>query len=121
MRIAPIAFFVSSDDPSFHETVRDVCRITHRHDEAYVGALAVAEYVSLSLQDVPAEQILTELPQRLPDTVVRDRLIEADSMRHEAIGAIRGTFRLFWLRGGLSAARDLRRLQNPPAWFRTGD
>ncbi len=41
MRIAPLAFLLSPADHHDRTLIRDVCRITHRSDEAYVGALAV--------------------------------------------------------------------------------
>src|SRR5262245_40232283 len=41
-RIAPLAFCLDPKDPKARIVIRDVCRITHHHDEAYAGALAVA-------------------------------------------------------------------------------
>ena len=41
MRIAPLAFFCDPSDETARRTIRDVARITHHHEEAYVGALAV--------------------------------------------------------------------------------
>ena len=41
MRIAPLAFLLDPADPGQRVIVRDVCRITHPSDEAYLGALAV--------------------------------------------------------------------------------
>jgi ADP-ribosyl-[dinitrogen reductase] hydrolase len=41
MRIAPLAFLVNPSISRDRVLVRDVCRITHHSDEAYVGALAV--------------------------------------------------------------------------------
>ncbi len=77
MRIVPLAFF----NHISRETVRDVCRITHRNDEAYTGALAVFLTVRLIINnDWTGENNLFHLliPQ-LPDTRVRDRLIEINS------------------------------------------
>ena len=42
MRIAPLAFLLDLTNDDERRTLRDVCRITHHHDEAYVGGLAVA-------------------------------------------------------------------------------
>jgi ADP-ribosyl-[dinitrogen reductase] hydrolase len=41
MRIAPLAFLLDPSDPGQRMVLRDVCRITHHSDEAYLGALAV--------------------------------------------------------------------------------
>jgi ADP-ribosylglycohydrolase len=73
MRIAPVAFLLDPDDDAERRTLRDICRITHHHDESYVGALAVTVAIrgrnvqGLHLRDVAA---------RLPDSGVRDRIRE---------------------------------------------
>jgi ADP-ribosylglycohydrolase len=41
MRIAPLAFHLNPKLDSDRQTLRDVCRITHHNEEAYVGALAL--------------------------------------------------------------------------------
>ena len=41
MRISPLAFFLDPNIQTDRTTIRDVCRITHRNDEAYLGALAI--------------------------------------------------------------------------------
>src|SRR5580658_3347423 len=41
MRIAPLAFLLDPADSQDCTLIRDVCRITHHNDEAYVGAVAV--------------------------------------------------------------------------------
>src|SRR6185312_6344313 len=47
MRIAPLAFFLSLSD---HRTViRDVCYITHKNEEAYIGALSVLYAIKANL------------------------------------------------------------------------
>jgi ADP-ribosyl-[dinitrogen reductase] hydrolase len=40
MRIAPLAFCLDLKVYRERQLLRDVCRITHHNDEAYVGALA---------------------------------------------------------------------------------
>ena len=57
--------------------VRDVARITHHSDEAYAGALAVmtAVRISASAGCVP-EDLVSLVSSELPDTRVRDRLLE---------------------------------------------
>lgn len=82
MRIAPFAFF---PDVS-REEIREICRITHRNDEAYVGALAVILAVRAALnKEWPGNENLLDLiiPQ-LPDTRVRDRLIEVQELYDQA-------------------------------------
>src|SRR6476469_7763092 len=74
MRIAPFAFWNSYSK----NDLRDFCRITHRNEEAYVGALAVV----LSLKQVidgnwrGDGSLFSSIIPQLPDTRVRDRLIE---------------------------------------------
>ncbi len=77
MRIAPLAYHVDLED---RQTIRDVVRITHHNDDAYVGALAVLH--AISLRDQLDHRIIAKLSLELPDTAVRDRLqIYADSER----------------------------------------
>jgi ADP-ribosylglycohydrolase len=68
MRIAPLAFLLDASLPESRRTIRDVCRITHHSDEAYAGALAVI----LEIQGLPLSQ--------LPDTNVRDRILDYESL-----------------------------------------
>jgi ADP-ribosyl-[dinitrogen reductase] hydrolase len=82
MRIAPFAFFnkISRRD------IRDACRITHRNDEAYVGALAVFLSIKSTLSGAwTGENNLFDLiiPE-LPDTQVRDRLIEINAIQNKS-------------------------------------
>lgn len=82
MRIAPFAF---SPDIT-REDIRDICRITHRNDEAYTGALAVF----LSLRAIINNEwdgnnnLFNVLIPHLPDTRVRDRLIEINQAGENA-------------------------------------
>lgn len=72
MRIAPLAFFLDADDPDHRRTIRDVCRITHHNDEAYVAALAILTAMQLGA-DVNFP--LAWIAGKLPDTKVRDTLL----------------------------------------------
>lgn len=75
MRAAPLAFVLDPDDASDRRTLRDVCRITHHHDEAYAGALAVV--VALRSACASAfDALLERAAAALPDCRVRDRLRE---------------------------------------------
>ncbi|MFN0059789.1 MAG: ADP-ribosylglycohydrolase family protein [Planctomycetota bacterium] len=75
MRIAPLAFLLDPADQDQRRTLRDICRITHHHDEAYVGALAVARAIRLvSRPEYDIENLLADVALELPDSQVRDRI-----------------------------------------------
>jgi ADP-ribosyl-[dinitrogen reductase] hydrolase len=73
MRSAPFAFWPQVD----RTQLRDFCRLTHHHEEAYVGALALVLAIRAVLngQWTGAESLLALLVPQLPDTRVRDRLV----------------------------------------------
>lgn len=94
MRIAPLAFFLDPTKDADRTTVRDVCRITHRNDESYLGALAVLHAINRGQLDVGLIEYLIE---QLPDSRIRDRFIEIYSKnltasqlasRHEPSGYV---------------------------------
>lgn len=78
MRIAPFAFFPNVS----REDLFNACKITHRNDEAFVGALAVY----LSIKAVLSEKwdghnnLFDIIIPQLPDTNLRDRLIEINNL-----------------------------------------
>ncbi len=74
MRMAPFAFW---EKYSLAE-LSDFCRITHHHPDAYAGALAVVLAIRASLAGrwTGTEPLLALLLPQLPDTRVRDRLLE---------------------------------------------
>jgi ADP-ribosylglycohydrolase len=75
MRVAPLAFMLDPTDGTDRVLLRDVCRITHHHDEAYAGALAVAMAIRLAARDESVTAtMLTDVAALLPDSQVRDRL-----------------------------------------------
>lgn len=77
MRIAPLAFLLDPNLDSHRQTIRDVCRITHRHDEAYLGALAIVRSIAYVVTGMPLDaRLLSHLVETLPDCRVRDRIIE---------------------------------------------
>jgi ADP-ribosyl-[dinitrogen reductase] hydrolase len=81
MRIAPIAFLLNPDVPRERIIIRDVARITHHHDEAYAGALAVVLAIrSAATGRLPSA---SSLAAALPDSRVRDYLLRA-ARREEA-------------------------------------
>lgn len=77
MRIAPFAFFSRIT----RQDIRDACRITHRNEEAYVGALALVLCLQATLSGAwtGEENLFDLIIPALPDTSVRDRLIEINS------------------------------------------
>ncbi|MBN8854538.1 MAG: ADP-ribosylglycohydrolase family protein [Sphingobacteriales bacterium] len=76
MRIAPLAFFVNVDTE--RTLIRDVCYITHKNDEAYVGCLAILYALHFTITDQwgAGETLLNLIIPRIPDTAVRDNLIK---------------------------------------------
>jgi ADP-ribosylglycohydrolase len=72
MRIAPLAFCVDGWTDESRRLIRDVCRITHHHDEAYAGALAVVLAVWRAKN---GGQSLEWVASRLPYTAVGERLL----------------------------------------------
>jgi ADP-ribosyl-[dinitrogen reductase] hydrolase len=78
MRVAPFAFWAQYSPTEIHE----FCRITHRQVDAYVGALAVflAIRAIIAGQWTGAEPLLDLLVPQLPDTRLRDRLLEIQAL-----------------------------------------
>lgn len=78
MRIAPFAFWGQYTRAQLH----DFCRITHRQADAYAGALAVVLAIRavLSGQWTGTESLLGLVVPDLPDTRVRDRLLEIQAL-----------------------------------------
>jgi ADP-ribosyl-[dinitrogen reductase] hydrolase len=76
MRIAPLAFLLDPANPNDRAMLRDVCRITHHHNEAYVGALAVVLAIREVLTGKWSQEhgFLASVIGSLPDSAVRDRV-----------------------------------------------
>jgi ADP-ribosylglycohydrolase len=93
MRIAPLAFHLNPEDDQDRQLIRDIARITHHNEEAYVGALAVVAAIrSLAFrQSVPGDVLLTVL-QCLPDSRVKDRIMQLSAMPVESVGAVAAKF-----------------------------
>ena len=86
MRIAPLAFHLNPAVAEQRQILRDVCRITHHNEEAYVGALAIVVAIrSLVFDSSSPAQLLTNVASALPDSRVRDRLMELDQLPRELI------------------------------------
>lgn len=83
MRIAPLGF-----EPEISRTViKDICNITHQNDEAYVGSLSVVIAIRSIINETwtGKENLLQIIINQIPDTRVRDRLIEIDNLKCDLI------------------------------------
>jgi len=82
MRVAPLAFLLDPDIPIQRTALRDISRITHHNDEAYVGALAVVGAVRAVIFDKwrPGDNLPLLVAEPLPHTMVRERLIAIGSL-----------------------------------------
>ena len=75
MRIAPLALCLNHVEDDHRRMIRDVSRITHHHDEAYAGALAVWRAIcSVAVDRIPLARVLYTAERELFDCRVRDRL-----------------------------------------------
>ena len=86
MRIAPLAFF----NHISNERIKEICNITHRNDEAYVGALSVVLAIKAILNNIWSEDIslMRIISNQIPDTKLRDRLLELDKNENASIEEI---------------------------------
>lgn len=82
MRIAPLAFADIDREGILH-----ICKITHQHTEAYAGALAVVLAIRAVID---SQDIWDVLIDQLPDTLVRDRIIEIRGCKTIAAAAVLG-------------------------------
>ena len=78
MKIAPLAFVNNIT----REQIREICIITHNNDEAYVGALSVVLAIKAVLTEkwTGKENLIKLIINQIPDTRLRDRLIEIKDM-----------------------------------------
>ena len=82
MRIAPLAFHLDPKREQDRRTIRDVCRITHHNEEAYVGALAITIAIrSVVFDQTTPTELLDVVVQNLPDSRVRDRILTMNALR----------------------------------------
>ena len=85
MRIAPIAFIYDITNSK----IRDLCMITHNNDEAYIGARSVVVAIREILNNkwTGDTNLIESIIDQIPDTRVRDRLIEIKDIKNlEEIG-----------------------------------
>lgn len=78
MRIAPLGFELNIS----RNTIKNICNITHQNDEAYVGALSIIIAIQAIINKTwtGKENLLQIIINEIPDTRVRDRLIEIDNI-----------------------------------------
>jgi len=76
MRIAPLAFFTNPETD--RTLIRDVCNITHKNDEAYIGALAILYSLHYIITNkwLPENSLPELITPQLPDSAVRDNLLK---------------------------------------------
>lgn len=85
MRIAPLAFCLNPKDIDAKQMIRDVSRITHHNEEAFIGALAVTVAIRAAWNGTLDCQLnlLPSIIESLPDSKVRDRLAEMAQLEIE--------------------------------------
>ena len=89
MRIAPLGFCLDPENAEDRQLIRDVCRITHHNEEAYVGALAVVTAVrSFAFDHSSPLDLLESALSNLPDSRVRNRITELNSLRDASIADV---------------------------------
>ncbi len=78
MRIAPLAFYNNVSK----RTIKEISNITHRNDEAYIGATSVVIALRSIINETwtGTENLLKIIIDQIPDTNVRDRLIELNKL-----------------------------------------
>lgn len=76
IRVAPLALVLDPRERIARMHIRDVARITHHSDEAYAGALAICIAVHDSASSRPWD--LRRIAEELPDSRVRDTLLEVE-------------------------------------------
>ena len=94
MRIAPLAFHLDPESAQDRQLIRDVCRITHHNEEAYVGALAIVIAIrSLAIGKSSPGDLLKIVLRQLPDSRVRDRVLALTELSTEqTVGSIATQF-----------------------------
>lgn len=86
MRIASLAF----KKYTTRLKIKDTCTITHRNDEAYCGALAIYYAIKASILEAWTgdDNLIDFVIEKIPDTKVRDRLIEMSKLKDLSISEI---------------------------------
>ncbi len=94
MRIAPLAFHLDPKLPQDRQIIRDVCRITHHNEEAYVGALVIVIAIrSLAFRQATPSDLFQTVLYDLPDSRVRDRILALSALRgDQSVAELGGEF-----------------------------
>lgn len=94
MRIAPLAFCLDPGNSDARRLIRDVSYITHHHEEAYIGALAIVVAVRAAWSDgwQGTPNLLELVADSLPDSKVRDRLVSLAGLRMAHMSEIAAQF-----------------------------
>jgi ADP-ribosylglycohydrolase len=82
MRVAPLAFLLDPERSEQRTVLRDISRITHHNDEAYVGAVAVVSAVRAvaSAKWRPGDNLPLLVAESLPHTMVKERLMAVGNL-----------------------------------------
>jgi ADP-ribosyl-[dinitrogen reductase] hydrolase len=75
MRIAPLAFLLNISEERL--LIRDICNITHKNDEAYVGCLSILYALDsiITGQWKYGQNLIDLVVPFIPDTSVKDNLL----------------------------------------------
>lgn len=86
MRVAPLAYkkYIT------WLTIKNICNITHRNDEAYSGALAIYYAIRAAIDGIweGGHNLIEYIVGKIPDTMVRDRFIELTPLQELSIADI---------------------------------
>lgn len=82
MRIAPLAFCLNPKDHDSRQMIRDVSRITHHNEEAFIGALGVT--IAIRVAWAGQLDFLPYVIESIPDSKVRDRLAAMRQLQIDA-------------------------------------
>lgn len=87
MRVSPLALMLDLEDFGDRLKLRDVCRITHHHDEAYIAALALGLAIQQALNGAlqAGSGWLEALTAQLPDSRLRDVLLQCQPYQDASI------------------------------------
>jgi ADP-ribosyl-[dinitrogen reductase] hydrolase len=82
MRVAPLAFLLDPERSKERTVLRDICRITHHNEEAYIGAVAVVTAVRAVASGKwrPGDNLPMLVAESLPHTMVKERLMAISSL-----------------------------------------
>jgi ADP-ribosyl-[dinitrogen reductase] hydrolase len=85
MRIAPLAFHPSIS----RDIIRDICRISHRNDEAYAAALAIVVAIRAIINNEWRENSLLQIViDQVPDSNTRDKLLQIEALSTSSIAEV---------------------------------